>query len=919
MKKIIITIIALIAITNQVVSQKFIDVYQNGKVVGSMFSPDIDSITVSGNDKSTRSINFWRSGSLSNSFAITTVDSIKVFHSEDEPLVYLGILGFNQELYSMPIDILANSTSNNFTNFINSLTRKDGTLLYYAVDNALDLLLNYNFTTPISSINLITFTDGLDQGSLMMTTNFQDEDTYLSYLNHRIDTMRVRGLPVSAYSIGLRGNDVTDYTQFLSNLRLLATSDDYTIEVTSMSSLQSCLKKVADQIINISNRQTISAKIPGQSNETHICFTFDGETPEKSSLYIEGVFNLADRTLHNVNYDGIHTTSGETVEGIQDGIFVTFTFTDLQRTDGNGLIPVNNIRHYYQAKGSSTWQINSEFTPSNNTQTTVSHSGAAVLLVLDCSSSLGSLFGNLQNYAKDFIWQLANNATSFTITAPQNVAATLDDNMNIVVSWDTVKHAEYYRVYRSKSPNSNFTIIADSIDVTHWIDETPFEGDNYYIIYAMGHGLLSSASPISEVVKFELSTPTNVTATFDREEMVVNVKWDGVKYADSYNVYRSGDYLGEFSLIASGVTSSNWKDEAPLRGKNYYKICAVGHGLTSTLSTLSNVVYTVDISENYYLIGGPGEWSNSKEQKFLHSDKNVYDDPVFIYTFKSTGDEMWFAFGDDEAIDAVGDGVWNKLFGTTGASTDLNGYFDRRYKLDGDHSFCVDGKARYYRFSANMMDYTYEITPLYLTEFIYVPGNAQKYNTAAPGMPEWGWLPECAPALCSANFDGIYEGFAYMDGDFKFTKERNWNDEYNYYNFNYFSSIFIRGDGGNICCTNPGYYKLVADVASGSLTATKLTWGLVGPATAGGWDASSYTVMHYNMVEDCWEITTQLNADKFRFTTNGSMKINLGGDSVDDLWEGGPDLSISEAGTYTIKLYPSRTLSDKMYATIVKL
>ena len=340
--------------------------------------------------------------------------------------------------------------------------------------------------------------------------------------------------------------------------------------------------------------------------------------------------------------------------------------------------------------------------------------------------------------------------------------------------------------------------------------------------------------------------------------------------------------------------------------------------VTINMMDYSYQIEALNIAENYYLIGGPGEWNNSKAQKFSHSDKSVFEDPVFTYTFESTGGEMWFAFGDDEAIDAVGEGVWNKLFGTKGDSKDLSGSFDRRYNLDGDHSFCVDGSARYYRFSVNMMDYTYEITPLNFAEFIYVPGNAQKYNTAAPGMPEWGWTPELAPALRSASFNGIYEGFAYMDGDFKFTKERNWNAEYNYNDFTSYSSMFKLGDGSNINCTEPGYYKLVADVANGSLTATKLTWGLVGPATAGGWDAPSYTVMRYNMVEDCWEITTQLNADKFKFTTNGSWDINLGGDSVDDLWEGGPDLVISEAGTYTIKLYPSRAQSDKMYATIVK-
>lgn len=349
---------------------------------------------------------------------------------------------------------------------------------------------------------------------------------------------------------------------------------------------------------------------------------------------------------------------------------------------------------------------------------------------------------------------------------------------------------------------------------------------------------------------------------------------------------------------------------------------AAGYKLIKVTLNMMDYTYKIEplnIAENYYLIGGPGAWDSSKNQKFSHSDKSVFEDPVFTYTFASTGGEMWFAFGDEDAIDAVGNGDWNQLFGTTGDSKDLSGSFDRRYNLGGEHSFCVDGSAAFYRFSVNMMTMTYEITPLNFEEFIYVPGNAQKYNTSAPGMPEWGWTPELAPALRSANFDGIYVGYAYMDGEFKFTKERNWNAEYNYDSFSSYGSMFTgqSGTGGNINCTEPGYYRLVADVANGSLNATKVTWGLVGPATPAGWDAGSYVVMNYNMADDCWEITTALNADEFKFTTNGTWDINMGGD-INDLQENGPNLRISEAGTYTIKLYPSRAQSDKMYATIVK-
>ncbi len=344
---------------------------------------------------------------------------------------------------------------------------------------------------------------------------------------------------------------------------------------------------------------------------------------------------------------------------------------------------------------------------------------------------------------------------------------------------------------------------------------------------------------------------------------------------------------------------------------------------TSGIFHITAIPKAPQISQNYYIVGGPNDWGESAKNKMLkfnHSGMDVYEDPIFTVIFNASEGDTWFAIGDDEACEAIAnDNDWSKLFGTTkgNGNTDPTGNLDRRYNLSDDGSFCVPAGGKLIKVTINMMDYSYQIESLNFGEFIYVPGNAQKYNTAAPGMPDWGWTPELAPALRSANFDGVYVGYAYMDGDFKFTKERNWNAEYNYNDFTSYSSIFQLGDGSNINCNEPGYYRLVADVANGSLTATKVTWGLVGPATPAGWDAGSYVVMNYNMDEDCWEITTDLKADEFKFTTNGTWDINLGGDAA-NLEEAAGNLRISEAGTYNIKLYPSRAQSDKMYATIVK-
>ena len=409
MKRLSLIAISLLAMVQQSMSQKFLDIYQNGNIVSSVATADIDSMVV-GDDANARSVDFYHDGEVFHRTMASSIDSVKLFRAEDEPLVYLGIVGFNQELYEKPFGVLDKSSASDFKMFVSNLSRKDGTLLYYGVDHAIDMLSSQEFPTNFASVNLITFTDGLDQGSLMMNGSYSTDEQYLNAVNQRIKNTKVKGLPLTAYSLGLRGSDVTNYNLFQSNLNKLASSADKAFEVSSMSAVRSKLQEISDQIISISNKQTINMRIPGQSNGTLIRFTFDGNSAANSSLYIEGTFNLADRSLRDVSYHGIKAESGSVIPGKQDGIFVTYTFTGLQRMDGNGLIPTSNIKQYYKSATATSWQVNSEFSPENNTQTTISHAGTVIMLVLDCSSSLGSQFGDMQSYAKDFIDRVAENA-----------------------------------------------------------------------------------------------------------------------------------------------------------------------------------------------------------------------------------------------------------------------------------------------------------------------------------------------------------------------------------------------------------------------------------------------------------------------------------------------------------------------------
>lgn len=315
------------------------------------------------------------------------------------------------------------------------------------------------------------------------------------------------------------------------------------------------------------------------------------------------------------------------------------------------------------------------------------------------------------------------------------------------------------------------------------------------------------------------------------------------------------------------------------------------------------------ISKEYFLIGAPSSWDVlDTSLKFNHSGKDVYEDPVFTIVFPVTDGEYWFAVTDSISIKQnQEDGSWSQVFGCAegnGANGE-EGSLKRRAELSDDGSFkiVVAGDAKFIKMTLNMMDYTYKFEKLNFGEFIYVPGNHQ------------GWAPATAPALQSPNFDGIYVGYSYLNGNFKFTKARDWSAEYNFNDFSKMDDIFFNNDGSNINISEEGFYCITANIPDGTLSAVKTSWGIIGPAQAGGWNSD--TDMTWNAEDESWTATIDLTADEFKFRANDGWDINFGGSS-DNLESNGGNIKIAEAGTYEVKLFLTRSTSDKIYCTMTK-
>lgn len=314
------------------------------------------------------------------------------------------------------------------------------------------------------------------------------------------------------------------------------------------------------------------------------------------------------------------------------------------------------------------------------------------------------------------------------------------------------------------------------------------------------------------------------------------------------------------------------------------------------------------ISPYYYIVGATQGWNiTSDAQKFSHSDKNIYDDPVFTITVKApykedgvTRDDFWFVLGTEKTIT----GEWSECVGSTRGNGDseLSGHLDTRANIGNDACFMMpasDG-AKFYKITINAMDATYAIEPLTFQEYIFLPGNAQ------------GWNPSTASALKHEG-DGLYTGFAYMDGEFKFTKERNWNAEYNAGDFTQSSTGFdlSGGAGSNIKFTDaPGVYYFEVNVSTGELKATRVEKiGLIGDFN--GWGADFE--MTWNAEELCYEAQNPgVTAAGWKFRLNGDWAINFGG-ALDNLTKDGSNIDV--VGT-TVKFYPTRSTKDNIYCTV---
>ncbi|MHB9292826.1 hypothetical protein Holit_01937 [Hollandina sp. SP2] len=367
-------------------------------------------------------------------------------------------------------------------------------------------------------MNVITFTDGLDNGSAGMSAvepieekTFDSDDAYTAYLNGEIASRTIAGKPITAYSIGVKGNDVSDTAKFQNDLAKIASAGK-SQSLTDFGNLQTTFQNIADSLQIIHRNITFTMKTPLLPSGTTVRMTFDvlgTNTPDLSSKYIEGTIastgtgaNLVYK-FQDIRYlGGLNSDQGVgPITGARNGSEVTFTFTGVIGYDPS--IDKSSAKQWLMSPGTAAWQVNSEYDVGGETNTLIEKRSSLIYLVLDSSKSLNTTqIGQIRTAVTTFInslySQLNNVSSGGSTTAvpsvPSGVTATAQSSSSIRVSWNSVSGATSYKVYRSASASGTYTLITTTTATSYTNTGLSSRTTYYYKVSAVNSAGASAQS-----------------------------------------------------------------------------------------------------------------------------------------------------------------------------------------------------------------------------------------------------------------------------------------------------------------------------------------------------------------------------------------------------------------------------------------
>jgi len=288
------------------------------------------------------------------------------------------------------------------------------------------------------------------------------------------------------------------------------------------------------------------------------------------------------------------------------------------------------------------------------------------------------------------------------------------------------------------------------------------------------------------------------------------------------------------------------------------------------------------IDTKYYVTGSINGWNNGNtDYEVVNGGGDVYEDAVFTITIPG---------------DSITNDLEFKLTPASGLNGDWSGCVcaaEEEGKLvhnNGGGNFkvaAVEG-AKKYVLKFDMLNMTWSCEAISYLEYFYEIGGESKWQTAH--------------ALYGPSLDGKYEGFYYLDSEFKFKpNENDWAGDYEYD-----GEGKIADNGGSNCpAPEAGFYRINVDLGAGTYQLTLISkMSLIGSAVNGDSSWGTDYDLEYSTKNQAWEGTFTMTDGEYKIRADHAWTYSWGG-SLDAMTSNsGANLSI-KAGKYSFSFKPN--------------
>ncbi|HOD15763.1 MAG TPA: hypothetical protein PK307_00160 [Spirochaetota bacterium] len=286
---------------------------------------------------------------------------------------------------------------------------------------------------------------------------------------------------------------------------------------------------------------------------------------------------------------------------------------------------------YYQVFRCDTEDGTYEQISGDETETTYDDTDITLLPNVDYYYKVRALNAETESELSDFA---AGKLGLEPLDAPLNVTATDGTHTDkIVVSWDAVTNATYYRVYRSTAFDGTYDLISGDETAASYEDTAMTPARDYcYKVKAFNDDQESEYSEYSTGMA-GLAAPLDVAASDATYKDHIAVTWSAVTGADYYRVYRSATSGGTYDLISGDETGTSYNDDdgSLVASTDYFYKVRAFYG-------------TVESSLSAYDAGSMGAFVTPNPPVNVAATQGTYEDRVTITWNASEGADYYNVF-----------------------------------------------------------------------------------------------------------------------------------------------------------------------------------------------------------------------------------------------------------------------------------